>query len=132
MAFNFPYVLLDEITQSIEPETLVSLVRGARQVVFVGDHKQLKPFVASKQGQLCGLNRSMFERLILLGAAQPIRLNVQYRMHPKLSEFPRDAFYNGDFRDAYCVQNMGRTDVRCVSKVKSTKAFVLKRICSIR
>jgi regulator of nonsense transcripts 1 len=33
-----------------------------------------------------GLNRSLFERLVLLGH-RPIRLQVQYRMHPNLTFF---------------------------------------------
>ncbi len=34
-----------------------------------------------------GLSQSLFERLVCLGVT-PIRLVVQYRMHPALSEFP--------------------------------------------
>ncbi len=36
----------------------------------------------------------MFERLVLLGV-KPSRLAVQYRMHPALSRFPSDTFYEG-------------------------------------
>jgi hypothetical protein len=41
-----------------------------------------------------GLTQSLFERLRLLGI-KPIRLQVQYRMHPCLSEFPSNTFYEG-------------------------------------
>ena len=40
------------------------------------------------------MSQSLFERLILLGT-RPIRLTVQYRMHPALSEFPSNTFYEG-------------------------------------
>jgi regulator of nonsense transcripts 1 len=38
--------------------------------------------------------QSLFERLIRAGV-KPIRLQVQYRMHPCLSEFPSVMFYEG-------------------------------------
>jgi regulator of nonsense transcripts 1 len=40
-----------------------------------------------KKAAKAGLTQSLFERLVLLGI-RPIRLQVQYRMHPCLSEFP--------------------------------------------
>lgn len=46
------------------------------------------------QAAKCGLAQSLFERLVLLGI-RPHRLAVQYRMHPGLSEFPSNAFYEG-------------------------------------
>ena len=46
------------------------------------------------QAAQAGLAQSLFERLVLLGV-RPARLTVQYRMHPALSEFPSDAFYEG-------------------------------------
>ena len=46
------------------------------------------------QAARAGLGQSLFERLVLLGV-RPSRLTVQYRMHPSLSEFPSDAFYEG-------------------------------------
>jgi regulator of nonsense transcripts 1 len=39
--FRFHYVLVDESTQATEPECLIPLVLGAKQVVFVGDHCQV-------------------------------------------------------------------------------------------
>jgi len=37
----FSCVLIDESTQATEPEVMVSVVKGARQLVLVGDHCQL-------------------------------------------------------------------------------------------
>ena len=48
----------------------------------------------SVQASKCGLAQSLFERLVLLGI-KPHRLAVQYRMHPCLSEFPSNSFYEG-------------------------------------
>lgn len=46
------------------------------------------------QASRAGLCQSLFERLVLLGV-KPHRLVVQYRMHPALSLFPSNMFYEG-------------------------------------
>ena len=92
--FRFRQVLVDEATQAAEPECLIPIVNGAKQVVLVGDHCQLGPVVMCKKAANAGLAQSMFERLVMLGV-RPIRLQVQYRMHPCLSEFPSYTFYEG-------------------------------------
>jgi len=91
---RFHHVLIDEVTQATEPEVLIPIVKGAKQVVLVGDHLQLGPVTISKKAAKAGLGRSLFERLILLNH-RPIRLQIQYRMHPALSEFPSNTFYDG-------------------------------------
>ncbi|EPZ33698.1 Regulator of nonsense transcripts-like protein [Rozella allomycis CSF55] len=96
--FRFKAVLIDEVTQAAEPECLIPLVSGARQVILVGDHQQLGPVIMSKKASNAGLNQSLFERLVLLGI-KPIRLQVQYRSHPCLSEFPSNMFYEGSLQN---------------------------------
>jgi len=96
--FKFRTVLIDESTQSAEPECMIPLVLGCKQVVLVGDHQQLGPVIMNKKAAKAGLNQSLFERLVILGCA-PIRLNVQYRMHPCLSEFPSNMFYEGSLQN---------------------------------
>ncbi|MBK30394.1 MAG: hypothetical protein CMB49_06810 [Euryarchaeota archaeon] len=94
----FPFVLLDEATQSSEPSSLVPLSRGSRQVVMVGDHRQLPPTVISRRAEDGGLNRSLFERLIDSGI--PVNmLEVQYRMHPTIRDYPSGRFYEGRLED---------------------------------
>ena len=92
--FRFRQVLMDESTQATEPESLVPLVMGAKRMVMIGDHCQLGPVVTCKKARAAGLGQSLFERLILLGV-RPYRLQTQYRMHPALSEFPSNVFYEG-------------------------------------
>eukprot|EP00899_Mesostigma_viride_P002385 jgi/Mesvir1/12147/Mv00399-RA.2 len=96
--FRFKQVLIDESTQATEPECLIPLVLGAKQMVLVGDHCQLGPVIMCKKAAKAGLSQSLFERLILLGH-KPIRLKVQYRMHPSLSEFPSNTFYEGTLQN---------------------------------
>lgn len=96
--FRFRQVLIDEATQAIEAEALIPIVMGAKQVAFVGDHCQLGPVVMCKAAAKAGLTQSLFERLVLIGN-RPIRLQVQYRMHPALSEFPSNMFYEGSLQN---------------------------------
>mmetsp|Transcript_16721 Transcript_16721/g.38610 ORF Transcript_16721/g.38610 Transcript_16721/m.38610 type:complete len:1046 (+) Transcript_16721:174-3311(+) len=96
--FRFRQVLIDEATQAIEAEALIPIANGAKQVVFVGDHCQLGPVVMCKAAAKAGLTQSLFERLVLIGT-RPIRLQVQYRMHPALSEFPSNMFYEGSLQN---------------------------------
>lgn len=96
--FTFKSVLIDESTQSTEPECLIPIVRGAQQVILVGDHCQLGPVIMSRFAGQAGLSQSLFERLIRIGV-KPIRLNIQYRMHPCLSEWPSNIFYEGSLQN---------------------------------
>lgn len=84
---RFRQLLIDESTQAMEAECFIPIVLGVKQLVLVGDHCQLGPVVMCKKAAKAGLTQSLFERLVLLGI-RPIRLQVQYRMHPCLSEFP--------------------------------------------
>lgn len=92
--FQFNTVLIDEATQAVEPEALIPMVMGCKHVVIVGDHCQLGPCIMNKAASSAGLCQSMYERLLMLGI-KPIRLTVQYRMHPALSRFPSNMFYEG-------------------------------------
>ncbi|KAL3834964.1 hypothetical protein ACJIZ3_009700 [Penstemon smallii] len=100
--FRFRQVLIDESTQSTEPECLIPLVLGAKQIILVGDHCQLGPVIMCKKAARAGLAQSLFERLVLLGV-KPIRLQVQYRMHPALSEFPSNSFYEGTLQNGVTI-----------------------------
>jgi len=97
-SLRFRQCLIDEATQAPEPECLIPIVLGAKQLVLVGDHQQLGPVVMCKKAARAGLGVSLFERLVEL-QVRPIRLQVQYRMHPCLSEFPSNTFYEGTLQN---------------------------------
>ena len=100
----------------MEAECLIPIVLGCKHLVLVGDHCQLGPVVLYKSAAKAGLTQSLFERLILLGMFlvvlmyvyggvfillrhvdhHPVRLQVQYRMHPSLSEWSSNTFYEGE------------------------------------
>lgn len=77
------------------------------------------------------LIQSLFERLIVLGMQtnnaiiRPIRLEVQYRMHPALSEFPSNTFYEGSLQNG--VTKEERTQV----SVLLTQHYCVCRSCVV-
>lgn len=89
---------------------MIPLTFGVKQLVIVGDHSQLGPTIMSKKAARAGLTQSLFERLILLGN-KPIRLQVQYRMHPCLSEFPSNMFYEGTLQNGVTAPERIRKNV---------------------
>lgn len=95
---RFNSVLIDESMQSTEPECMVPVVLGTNKLVLVGDNCQTGPCVLNKKAAKAGLDQSLFDRLVVLGI-RPIRLEVQYRMHPLLALFSSNFFYEG------CLQN---------------------------
>lgn len=101
---RFRSVLIDEATQATEPEALIPIVHGCKQLVFVGDHLQLGPVITEKRAAAAGFGQSMFERLVALGI-RPIRLTVQYRMHPALSCFPSTMFYEGSLQNGVSAED---------------------------
>lgn len=96
-----PVVIMDESTQSSEASTLVPLsLPGIRNFVFVGDEKQLSSFSNIPQ-----LEASLFERVLSNGTYKnPLMLDTQYRMHPKISEFPIKKIYNGELKNGVTEQ----------------------------
>ena len=68
------------------------------RVVLVGDPQQLPATILSQRGKDLLLERSLFERLQLAGC--PVHLlQVQYRMHPSIREFPSRHFYENRLVD---------------------------------
>ncbi|CAN6632681.1 ATP-dependent helicase Nam7p [Trichomonascus vanleenenianus] len=107
---RFRTTLIDESTQATEPECLIPIVHGCKQVILVGDHKQLGPVITNQRAGKAGLRQSLFERLIILGHI-PIRLTVQYRMHPGISEFPSNMFYEGSLQNGVTTEDRMRPQV---------------------
>lgn len=100
--YTFDKVLVDEASQATELSTIVPIARGCKQLVLVGDDCQLPPTVSSDKAAHFGLALSLFERLAQKGL-KPALLEIQYRMHPKISHFPCQHFYDGRISDGESV-----------------------------
>lgn len=124
---TFRTVLVDEATQAAEPECMIPLVLGCKQVVFVGDHLQLGPVIMNKKAARAGLTQSLFERLIILGN-RPIRLEVQYRMHPCLADFPSNMFYEGTLQNGVTAPERLRKSVDFPWPIPSLPMFFFQNL----
>ncbi|TIC60122.1 hypothetical protein E3Q03_03448 [Wallemia mellicola] len=124
---KFRTVLIDEATQAAEPECTIPLIMGCKQAVLVGDHQQLGPVIMNKKAARAGLTQSLFERLVMLGN-RPIRLQVQYRMHPCLSEFPSNMFYEGTLQNGVTAPERLRKNVDFPWPIPDTPMFFYQNL----
>jgi superfamily I DNA and/or RNA helicase len=80
---QFPFVLVDESSQLMEPLTMVPLARfNCNRLVMIGDPLQLPPTLAThaeegKAGK--GLDKTIFDRMIEMGH-ESVMLRTQYRV----------------------------------------------------
>ncbi|CAM0147896.1 unnamed protein product [Urochloa decumbens] len=92
-------LVIDEAAQLKECETLIPLrLQTLKHTVLIGDECQLPATVKSTVCTDALFGRSLFERLSSLGHRKHL-LNVQYRMHPSISIFPNNSFYDGKISD---------------------------------
>ncbi|EWM23790.1 hypothetical protein Naga_100812g1 [Nannochloropsis gaditana] len=119
---GFPFVIIDEASQLMEPLTLLPLLAagGASRLILVGDPQQLPPPVnmhardapptsnpSSAPPSLgAHLVRPLFQRLSS-PSMPPIVLRTQYRCHPTLSKLASDLFYQGQLRDGINREDRG-------------------------
>ncbi|KAH6662622.1 ATPase [Plectosphaerella plurivora] len=91
------YVLVEEAGEILEAHILTALHPQTKQLILIGDHKQLRPKVNNyalsvEKGDGYDLNKSLFERLILQG--HPLKtLSKQHRMVPEISSLVREMTY---------------------------------------
>lgn len=101
-------VLVEEAGEILESHVLTAMTPTTKQLILIGDHKQLRPRVNNfaltvESGDGFDLNRSLFERLILSGFPHTT-LTCQHRMHPEISKLVRHLTYP-DLCDADSTQN---------------------------
>jgi regulator of nonsense transcripts 1 len=98
---TYPIVVLDEAGQTTEAALICALASAkARQVILVGDTKQLPPTVTTEDAELRKvLGVSPMERLLKNGIDEFV-LKEQYRMPESLLLYPNKYFYNGEVKVA--------------------------------
>ncbi len=121
---KFKAILFDEATQASKPDSLISLTSGASQVILIGDHRQLGPVILNKEAAKAGLGQSLFEWLIAMGV-RPDRLQVQYRMHPCLAEFPSNMFYDGSLQNGVTIGERIRKELNFQWPIMEMPMFFL-------
>ncbi|EKG10223.1 CbxX/CfqX [Macrophomina phaseolina MS6] len=101
-------ILVEEAGEILESHVLTAMTPQTKQLILIGDHKQLRPKVNNyeltvEKGKGYDLNRSLFERLILAGFPHTT-LAQQHRMCPEISALIRHLTYP-DLLDAPSTQN---------------------------
>lgn len=90
-------VLVEEAGEILESHVLTALTPTTKQLILIGDHKQLRPKInnyslAVEKGDGYDLNVSLFERLVLSGVPHTT-LSKQHRMCPEISSLVRFLTY---------------------------------------
>ncbi|KAJ6024726.1 AAA family ATPase [Penicillium herquei] len=94
---NPAIVIVEEAGEILESHILTAMTLETKQLVLIGDHKQLRPKVNNyklsvESGDGLDLNRSLFERLIAKGFPHTA-LTTQHRMRPEISRLVRQLTY---------------------------------------
>ncbi|KAG0697519.1 P-loop containing nucleoside triphosphate hydrolase protein [Suillus ampliporus] len=110
-------LLVEEAGEILESHVLTAMGENTNQMILIGDHKQLRPKVNNykltvEKGDGFELNRSLFERLVLMGFPHET-LTAQHHMRPEISAFVRKLTYP-NLTDAPKTQ--GRDDIRGIQK----------------
>jgi superfamily I DNA and/or RNA helicase len=90
-------ILVEEAGEILESHILTAMTPATKQLILIGDHKQLRPKVSNyaltvEKGDGYDLNVSLFERLVLSGVPHTT-LNKQHRMRPEISSLVRSLTY---------------------------------------
>ena len=120
MNFEFDYVIMDESSKASPPETLVPINMG-RNIVLIGDHKQLPPVITKDKNLKNKLDealadnglrankdfgKSLFETLIEAFEKDPKQqdylkmLDIQYRMPAQIGSLISKYFYKNQLKNA--------------------------------
>lgn len=91
-------VIVEEAGEIQESHVLTALTPSVKQLLLIGDHKQLRPKINNynltvEKGDGYDLNRSLFERLLLQGHPHTT-LQKQHRMHPDISVLVKELTYS--------------------------------------
>jgi senataxin len=99
LSIEFETVIVDEAAQCVEMSALIPLKYGCAKCILVGDPKQLPPTVFSKEAARFAYEQSLFVRMQKNHPDDVHLLDTQYRMHPEISLFPSQTFYDGKLLD---------------------------------
>lgn len=129
-------VIVEEAGEILESHILTAMTLYTKQLVLIGDHKQLRPKVNNynlsvEKGDGLDLTRSLFERLIAQGYPHT-SLAKQHRMRPELSRLVLQLAYpelqdsesilkrpdSADFRTILCLLTTATQSVSFVTFLK--------------
>ena len=101
---NFETIIIEEAAEVLESHVLSLLTKNTKQLILIGDHKQLKPKPYNFELETkYNFSVSMFERLIN-NKIPYAPLKYQRRMKPKFADFVRIIYGDKeyvDYKDVY-------------------------------
>lgn len=96
----FDTLIIDEVSQSLEPSCWIPLIyhKSIEKLIIAGDNKQLPPTIKTSKDKnvVKLLGTTLFDRLLKVQKSPEdftCFLNVQYRMNEKIMRYPSDALY---------------------------------------
>lgn len=95
---GFDVVIVDEAAQAVELSCLIPLKYGCKRCIMIGDPQQLPATVMSQLALSLQYERSLFQRM-KENNYPCVMLDIQYRMHPLIRQFPSEYFYDGRLTD---------------------------------
>jgi hypothetical protein len=122
-AYQPTALIIEEAAEILEAHVLVNLTSSLKNIIMIGDHKQLRPklqvyeFTKASHTDI-NFDVSLFERLVL-ASVPTCMLRTQHRMRPEISQIIRDTTYP-DLVDAESVKYRNHT----VKGLKSNLVFV--------
>lgn len=128
--FWFDLVVIDELSQSLEPAAWM-VIPLAKRLVLGGDHLQLPPVIFSRKAAL-GLELTLMDRCIQMFSENVITLNVQYRMNQELMEWPSKYFYQGELKAHSSVRDIHIKDISESLQNLSSICFLDTSGCAMR
>lgn len=116
---NFDVVVIDEVSQSLEPECWIAVMK-ANRAIFAGDPLQLPPTVQCKKA--IGLEKTIYDRLsTLYGDDVQSLLSIQYRMNTKIMNWSSSEMYKGKLEACESVKNRLLYQIGNVEKTEDTE-----------
>ena len=114
-------LIIDEAGQAVEAETIIPLRFNPKKCLLIGDIKQLPATVISPYAENLKFGRSLMERLISDCEQPSSMLEIQYRMHPHICEWPSKKYYGGRLKNHESVCEYKPI----IPKAKNTPPFLL-------
>ena len=112
---HYETVIIDEAAQSLEAACWIPILKADR-LIMAGDHCQLPPTVKSSTKPKEGLYLTLFEKLVKRFPKYVSLLDMQYRMHTQIMQYPSQMLYENKLLAAPQVANR--------SLINDTKPFI--------
>ncbi|KAK6456726.1 P-loop containing nucleoside triphosphate hydrolase protein [Scheffersomyces xylosifermentans] len=134
----FDTVIIDEVSQSMEPQCWIPLVNhlGFKRLVIAGDNMQLPPTVKSKdeierlihdlslaESKVADLEVTLFDRLVKDHEGEKYKklLDTQYRMNESIMRFPSYELYDTKLMAHASVKEITLLDLKGVADNDETR-----------